>query len=436
MRKPRGSLAVVRPAAPQAPGHGLGRTIWILGLGAFGLAWAITTVAAYLPPVLGEFTESSTLIGLVLAAEGAFAFFVPLLVGPMSDATQTSFGRRRPYMLLGLAPMAVALASLAFMASFHATALALFAFFFSYYLYEPPYRGLYPDLLDDRVFGRAQGVQHVFRGAALGGALVGGGFLLALWEPAPFVLAACVVLLACGAVVVLVREPPWGEREYGRLRAFLAAPWRVVRRERNVRRFLIANTAWEATFAGMRTFVVLYIIDGLGQPLYVSSVVLAVVAAGYVTAAALSGVFADRFGLGNVILVASWVYGLGLLTAGFAQTWHWWYYGLIAPVAVAGGTVMTLSWGLLFKLMPDGDRGTVTGLATTTKGIGLVLGPLAAGAAIDIFQPFLSSTDGYAALWPAVAVPVLAAIPLVALLADAENARDRALATGRASGRG
>jgi MFS family permease len=416
---PKARLALVADAPPVPAGQR--RLLWVLGLGAFGLAWSITTVAAYLPPLLGKFTDSSTLIGLVLAAEGLFAVFVPLLVGPVSDATQTSFGRRRPFMTLALAPMAVALASVAFMSSFHATALALFAFFFAYYVYEPPYRGLYADLLEPGVYGRAQGVQHVFRGAALGGALVGGGFLLALWEPAPFVLAAAVVLAACGAVVLLVQEGPVAEREYERLRTFLAAPWRVVRRERNVRRFLIANTAWEATFAGMRTFVVLYIIDGLDQPLYVSSVVLAVVAAGYVTAAALSGLFADRFGLGNVILGASWVYGLGLLTAGFAQTWHWWYYALIAPVAVAGGTVMTLAWGLLFKLMPHGDTGTVTGLATTTKGVGLVVGPLAAGAAIDIFRPVLDSTEGYAALWPTVAIPILAVIPLVALLADAER---------------
>jgi MFS family permease len=423
-------LEAVPPQAPPSPATGQGRLVWTLGLGAFGLAWSITTVAAYLPPVLEKFTESSTLIGLVLAAEGAFAFLVPLLVGPVSDATQTPFGRRRPYMILALVPMAVALASVAFMASLHATALALFAFFFAYYVYEPPYRGLYPDLLDDRLFGRAQGVQHVFRGAALGGGLVGGGFLLAVWEPAPFVLAACVVLASCGAVILLVDEGPVGGREFERLRTVLAAPWRVVRRERNVRRFLIANTAWEATFAGMRTFVVLYIIVGLGQPLYVSSVVLAVVAGGYVTAAVLSGLFAERFGLGNVILAASWVYGLGLLSAGFAQTWHWWYYAWIAPVAVAGGTVMTLSWGLLFKLMPDGDRGTVTGLATTTKGLGLVVGPLAAGAAIDLFGPVLESTDGYAALWPTVAIPVLAVIPLVALLADAERERRDPLQAG------
>ena len=82
---------------------------------------------------------------------------------------------------------------------------------------------------------------------------------------------------------------------------------------------------------------------------------------------------------------------------------------------------MTLSWGLLFKLMPEGDRGTVTGLATTTKGIGLVLGPLAAGAAIDLSHSALGATGGYAALWPTVAVPVLLVIPFVALLADAEK---------------
>jgi MFS family permease len=346
----------------------------------------------------------------------------------MSDATQMSLGRRRPFMLLALGPMAVSLSLVAFTHSFVGTAAALFAFFFAYYIYEPPYRGLYPDLLPDTYFGRAQGVQHLFRGAALGGALVGGGFLFSVWEPFPFVLAAGITLLACGAVVLLVDEHPAGPPQYERLRTFLAAPWRVVRRERNVRHFLIANTAWEATFAGMRTFVVLYIIKGLDQPLYVSATVLAVVAGGYVLSAAIATRFGDHWGLGNVILGASVIYGLGLLGAGFATSWHWWYYGFIFPVAMAGGTVMTLAWALLFKVIPSTDRGTITGLATTTKGIGLIIGPLAAGAAIDILRPYLTATDGYAAVWPAMAVPILAAIPFVLKLAEAESG-----VTGRAT---
>ncbi|MEO8291381.1 MAG: MFS transporter, partial [Gaiellaceae bacterium] len=208
----RPQLAVAQTPVEEAPERSPRGLIWSLGLGAFGLAWSITTVAAYLPPLLKEFTDSRTLIGLVLAAEGVFAFFLPLLIGPMSDATQLPLGRRRPFMLLALAPMAICLAVLPFMPSFEATALALFGFFFAYYIYEPPYRGLYPDKLPEQYFGRSQGVQHLNRGLALGGALVGGGFLLAVWEPFPFVLAACVTLISCGAVVVLVHEDQAGQQ--------------------------------------------------------------------------------------------------------------------------------------------------------------------------------------------------------------------------------
>lgn len=399
--------------------------LWSLGLGAFGLAWSITTVAAYLPPILERYTTSSTMIGLILAAEGGFAFFVPFLIGPLSDATSTPLGRRRPFMLLALGPMAIGLALLPFGSGLLSIAAVLFGFFFAYYVYEPPYRGLYPDCLPPSVFGRSQGVQHLFRGLALGGALVGGGFLFSVWEPFPFVLAAGVTGLSCGLVIALVNERQRPAAGVPPLRSLLATPARIVRREKHVRRFLIANAAWEATFAGMRTFVVLYVIRGLDEPLYVSSVVLACVAAGYVLAAAVASRFGDHFGLGPVILGASVVYGIGLLGGGFAQSWHWWFCGVIVFVAIAAGTVMTLAWGLLFKLMPEGDRGAVSGLALTTKGIGLVVGPLAVGAAIDIFRPFLETTDGYAAIWPTVAIPVLAVIPIVTLLAEAERIKDR-----------
>jgi MFS family permease len=399
------------------------RLIWTLGLGAVGLAWSKTTIGAYLPPVLEKFTSSTTVVGTVISAEGAFAIVLPLLVGPLSDATRTPFGRRRPYMAFAIAPMTLALAMVAFMGNLVATAFVLFAFFFAYYIYEPPYRGLYPDLLPETVFGRSQGVQHQMRGIALGLSLVGGGFLLAVWDPFPFVLAAAVTALSCGAVVALVRERRAGARRYQHVRSFLAAPWRIIVRERDVRIFLLANTAWEGTFAGMYTFVVLYITKGLHEPLYVSSTVLAVIAGGYVVAALISGPAGDRFGIARVILVASIVYGLGLTLCVFAKEWHFWYYGLLAPLGVAGGTVMTLAWGLLFKIMPPRDRGAIAGLAIMTKGIGLLGGPLAVGATIDIFHSQLKSTDGYAAMWPAVGAPILLAIPLVWMLVKSERRR-------------
>jgi len=325
-------------------------------------------------------------------------------------------------MLAALGPLGFCLALVAFMPNIWTTALIVLAFFFAYYVYEPPYRGLYPDLLHESVYGRSQGAQHLLRGVAIGMALVGGGFLFREWKPGTFLLAAVVTTAAGGAVIFLVREDGGHERVFKGVRAYLQTSWWILRREPDVRRFLIANAAWEGTFAAMRTFVVLYITKGLGQPLSVSSAVLATVAAGYIVAAVGAGPLGDRFGLARVIFLASFVYGGGLVFGGLAQQWHDWYYGLIFPVAVAGGMVMTLAWGLLFKLMPAEHRGAVSGLATTTKGLGLIAGPLLAGGAIDLLSPYLEATNGYQALWPVCAVPVIAAIPIVASLLRAEPA--------------
>jgi MFS family permease len=415
------SSATVSPGRRSSPDAARRDTL-ALGAGALGLAWALTTTAAYLPPLLEKYTDSTTLVGLVLAAEGFIAVGLPLVIGPWSDTFHTPLGRRRPFMLVALGPMAFALALLAFMPSLWTTALMLAGLFFAYYVYEPPYRGLYPDVLPEQMFGRAQGVQHLFRGVAIGGALIGGGELFHLWRPAPFLFAAVIVTGACAVPILLVTEDGGHGRVFLGVRAYLARSWTVLRTNRDVATFLGVNTAWEATFAGARTFVVLYVTVGLGEPLSTSTSILAVVAAGYIVAALCAGPIGDRIGLARVIVFASIVYGVGLLAGGLGATWHAWYLALIFVVAVAGGTVMTLAWGLLFKLMPPDERGAISGLATTTKGLGLVIGPLLAGAVIDLLSPTLERTQGYQALWPVLGIPILLAIPFVARLGRTERA--------------
>jgi MFS family permease len=390
--------------------HGL---VWSLGLGAFGLAYAITTTT-YLQVLLGKFTDSGTLIGLILGSEGLFALALSPVIGPWSDTFHTPLGRRRPFMLVALGPMCFCLALVAFMPNLWTMTLVLLAFFFAYYVYEPPYRGLYPDLLEPQTYGRAQGVQHIMRGIALGAGLVGGGFLLDIWHPFPFLVAAIVTTAACGACIALVREDGGYGAVFEGPRAYLTRSWRVLQRFPDVRAFLAANAAWEATFAAARVSVVNYFVKFLHEPARVSSIVLAVVAAGYVVAAVGAGRLGDRVGLGRLIFISSFVYGGGFLVGGLATTWHYWYLGLVFVVAIAGGTVMTLAWGLLFKLMPVEHRGAASGLATTTKGVGLIVGPVVAGAAIDL--------TSYRALWPVCALPVLAAIPIVLRLMHAERA--------------
>ncbi len=400
------------------------RLFWTLGLGAFGLAFSITTISVALPPLLHMFTTSGSLIGLVIGAEGFFALTLSPIVGPWSDAFHTPLGRRRPFMLVALGPMAFCLLLIPFMPNLWTTAMLVLAFYFAYYLYEPPYRGLYPDVLPPAAYGRAQGVQHVLRGIALGIALVGGNFLYKLWHPAPFLTAALVTTAACGATILLVREDGGHGRVFEGFWAYIKRSWNIFWQEGDVRRFLIANSAWEGTFAAARSFVILYVIDGLHESTTVSGEILAAVAVGYVIAALLAGRLGDRFGMARVIFFASWIYGGGLLVGGFAEQWHVWYFGLIVPVAIAGGTVMTLAWGLLYKIVPAEHRGAASGLATTTKGIGLLIGAPVAGLAIDFSRPYLNATNGYQILWPVCALPILGAIPLLVRLMQAEAEAD------------
>ena len=395
--------------------------IWSLGLGAFGLAFSVTTISVALPPLLRTFTDSGTLIGVAIGAEGLFALTVSPIVGPWSDSFHTPLGRRRPFMLVAIGPMAFCLLLIGFMPNLWTTVLLVLAFYFAYYIYEPPYRGLYPDVLPPSSYGRAQGIQHVLRGIALGAALVGGGFLLKVWHAAPFVLAAFVTTGACAIPILFIREDGGHGRVFEGVRAYFKRSWSIFQQEAAVRRFLFCNAAWEGTFAAARTFVVLYVLDGLHQSKAISSALLGAVATGYVIAALLASKLGDRFGIARVIFWSSWVYGCGFLVAGFASTWQTWYFALIIPVAVSGGLVMTLAWGLLFKLMPEEHRGAVSGLATTTKGLGLLLGAPIAGAAIDLARPYLPETNGYQILWPVCAIPILAVIPLVYKLMRVEQ---------------
>ena len=62
------------------------------------------------------------------------------------------------------------------------------------------------------------------------------------------------------------------------VRTYVKQAWHVLRSNRDVATFLVANTAWEGTFAGARTFVVLYVTVGLGEPLVTSTYILGAVA--------------------------------------------------------------------------------------------------------------------------------------------------------------
>lgn len=181
-----------RAGKPGVSGRG---ALALLGFPTFGLALSITLVSTYLPKVARQFTTSTTVIGVIVGAEGLMALWVPLVAGTWSDGVRSRLGARLPFVLAGVPVVVGGLVLMAFVQSLAALALAAGVFFVGYFVAYGPYRALYPDLVEDQVTGRAQSIQALWRGAGTGIALVGGGVLLSIGRPVPFLFAAAILLL-------------------------------------------------------------------------------------------------------------------------------------------------------------------------------------------------------------------------------------------------
>ena len=183
--------------------------------------------------------------------------------------------------------------------------------------------------------------------------------------------------------------------------------------ERRLRAFALANVLWEFSFAGLRAFIVLYLVRGLGESTAVASAAIAVVAIAYVVGAPIAGWLADRFGIVRVVRLATLVYGVGLVAGVLPKTLTPMLIGL-PFVAVAGALLMSLSGALVFSIVPSGNEGAAAGVQDFSRGLGVVLGPIVVGVVVEEFSSVLSSTNGYAAMWPVVGIPVLASFFLTA----------------------
>ncbi|MGH3003532.1 MAG: MFS transporter [Gaiellaceae bacterium] len=382
----------------------------VLGLPTFGLAFAISVITTYGPVVLIRLAHSPTAVGALIGGEGAFALAIPLVAGAVSDRLPDSrLGRRAPFVLLGIPFALGGLVLLPVSETVGVAGAAVLAFFVGYYLYYPPYRALYPDLLPRALYAGAQAGQAIARGAGLGIALLAGGLLLGVSRLLPFLIAAGVLALTTTALYPVLRlqrrdpkEPP---EQSGGLRD-------LVLRNGRMRTFAAVNGLWELSFAGMKSFIILYVVRGLGRSPAIGSAVIAVVAVAYVVGAPLASWLASRYGLVRVLRVASLVYGAGLVAGTAAHTLTPLLVGL-PVVALAGATVLTLPQALAFTLAPDGSEGAAAGLQDFSRGVGVVLGPVAVGAAVGASHQLFASTHGYAAMWPVVGLPVLLAALLL-----------------------
>ncbi|MFT3764812.1 MAG: MFS transporter [Minicystis sp.] len=387
------------------------RLFILLGVPGFGLSLSLTVLSSYLPVLARSFTASRAGIGALVGGEGLIALLLPLWIGGLSDRVDTRFGRRVPFLMATAPIAAIALVLIPLAGSLPVMAAAVFLFYVAYFTYLAPYRALYPDLVPLDASGRAQGILGIFNQAGLGFALVGGGLLLEVWRPLPYVVAAATMLLGTLILVLGLRRrawpPAWTERSSARSPA--AEVWALLRDHRAIRALMLTNALLSLTLGGLKAFVVLWLIEGLGKSMKFIAGAMTVVSVGALVGALVTGKLADRHGAARVLTGTLVVFGLGLALPTFSSSTL--LLGAELPlIAFCGGAAVTLPYAILMQRVPARSHGTAAGLFDVSGGIGTLLGPAITGAAIDLLRPLFASTKGYAAMWPVLSASALASI--------------------------
>jgi Na+/melibiose symporter-like transporter len=327
--------------------------------------------------------------------------------------------------MLAAVPVAcLALAVMGFVGSIGAMAITVTLFFLAYFVAYEPYRALYPDLMPDEVAGRAQSAQAIARGIGTGLALLGGGLLMSVATPLPFIVGAALLLSATATFTYLCLRRGVADAQpdaHGDVRSAFAEIKELLVEHVALRWFMAANALWELSLGALKTFIVLFLTAGLGMTLPQASLAIGGTAIFILSAAAAAGKVADKLGRLRVMRIALWAYGLGLIVPFVTQSAI--AVAAVPVVAIGGGVIMALPYALLMPLMPEKAHGALTGYYSLSRGIGTMLGPLVGGAAVQLARGPLSGTDGYAAVFAVCAVAILASIPLLRGLRDADEDR-------------
>src|SRR6266571_4405173 len=260
-----------------------------------------------LPPILKSFGAPDLLIGLLSSTRSIEGAVIQPTIGALSDRVWTRFGRRRPFMLIGIPLSALFFVAGAFVNDLLLLAAVIFLFSIFFNVAVDPYTALLADIarLEQRgwLSGVAVGVQLFSSVAFLVviAATTGGGSV-PVWV---YVLVAAVLLVSFGLTVFGIHEPRHLEHETSEgqdrlpLRAYLDA----LLEQRQAMRYLGTLFVYQFGLNAIVPFLVLYIQEEIHQTQQVAFALSAALLVFTAIGAVVFGKLSTRLGTRRVLAI-------------------------------------------------------------------------------------------------------------------------------------
>lgn len=358
-----------------------------------------------LPLKLLEYVDESqknTYLGLLTFTGLVLAMITQPIAGAISDRSSFSWGRRRPYVLLGAILALIFLPGVGLAGSYTAIFIVYCALQISCNTAQAPYQAFIPDLISQGRRGLASGVKSLLE--ILGGfALVrltaylmgryfageGGSWLwIALGALGIIFLAATVV-----TVLTVKEKPGIGAPKLPLLNLYRS--FKIdFKAHHDFGWFLLSRALLGIPGVILQIFALYYLMDvvGIANPAAAAGDLLVVVGVCMLATVYPAGRLSDRFGRKPIVIFSGLLGALGILSLFLSRNYiHIMFSG--AVLGVANGALLTSSWALATDLAVKGEEARYLGVTSLAMAGGSALARLM-GPVIDFFNK-VSAGLGY-----------------------------------------
>ena len=364
--------------------------IWWIGFGFLGVQLAFTSYNAFLPLMYRQFFETRAAVGLLMGTDNLIGLLLIPIIGAWSDQVDSSWGRRLPFILVGIPIAAITHFAIPLVSSVLALLIITeIIFTTAMHSYRGPIISLMPDHTPPEKRSTANGIINLMGGI---GTLISFGVLSLLYDIDPrltFGIGGVILLLSLVVIWWKVdRHPPYVDPSP---RASTNPIKDAVVGIRNLLKpgytgqflILLAMLTYFIGYAGLNAMFPIYGVETLGLTEGRANFILTSFAASFLVFAILAGVVGTKIGkISAMLLGLIMVPALFLIAIPVRQPW------MIAGIFVLGG----IGWALVnVQAMPliadfgGKDRiGFYIGLYYVFTMIGQMVGPFMLGLSMDL----------------------------------------------------
>lgn len=365
--------------------------IFVIGLGFFiiSVGWALYN--GLMPLMLREYIDSSATRGAIMGIDNLANLILLPIIGAYSDRINTRFGKRLPFLMIGMPLAALFLLLLPnFMNLWTLLALAM-GFLLSMTLFRSPTVAMMPDVTPSEKRSQANGIINFMGGV---GSLIAFLFLAKLYDtskPLPFYIAAGLMILVFFLFIFISKYiiPQRNQvastmEEMPLFDVFRGVKQILFNKDRTMLFLLLAIFFWFIGYSGVEAQFTTFGFENYGLSEGDATFLLGLFSLTFIIFAIPSGFLAKKWGRARTIQI-----GLLLLSLVFIAIFLVDSVSMTRILLLVGGISWALinihSYPMVVDMTTEAKIGLYTGIYYLFSSLSHMVGPAIIGLFMDFF---------------------------------------------------